>query len=244
MSKIKSIALTLRPRGGITDDDIALLLNIVLDRCDWLHVITEKTDAEKHIHAALYLKNETTLSAFNQLLRRKMLKSFEERNSIWKYACVSRTMYNDDFLKKYLMEQIKDGEAKDDEMIVLESKLPSEEERATYYSDVKPARKTRAHGDPYYLKLEKLYYEHAKQICEDEDCMCNTLGPSEKPTLEQIERFLCRMMYKERRLNVISDSRKMRRVCKNLRCFIMKATAYCWAKGDVNSDVMQFPEFR
>ena len=41
MSKIKSIALTLRPRGGITDDDIALLLNIVLDRCDWLHVITE-----------------------------------------------------------------------------------------------------------------------------------------------------------------------------------------------------------
>lgn len=242
MSKIKSIALTLRPRGGITDDDIALLLNIVLDRCEWLHVITEKTDAEKHIHAALYLKNETTLSAFNQLLRRKMLKSFEERNSIWKYACVSRTMYNDDFLKKYLMEQIKDGEAKDDEMTVIESKLPSEEERAAYYSDVKPTRKTRTHGDPYYLKLEKLYYEcHTLMQREDGQTM---LAPTREPTLEEIEHFLCKMMYDERRLNVISDSRKMRRVCKNLRCFIMKATRYCWSKGNVESDVMQFPEFR
>lgn len=244
MTKVKALAITLRPRGGITDDDIAMFLNIVLDRTDWLHVITEKTDEERHIHAALYLKRETTVSAFTQTLKRKFEKSFDERKSIWKYATVVRTMYNDDFLSKYLIDENIEGAKSEDESVVLETKLPDEEVRASYYSDVPPRKKTRPHGDAYYLKLEKLYYEHAKQICEDDDCMCHTLSPSDKPTLEQIERFLCRMMYKERRLNVISDSRKMRRVCKNLRCFIMKKVTYCWSKGDVNSDVMQFPEFR
>lgn len=244
-NKIKSLAITLRPRGGITDDDIALFLNTVMDRTEFRHVILEKSEAERHLHAALYLRNETTVSAFGQLMKRKFEKSFDERKSIWKYAYKGTQMYNDDFLKNYLIGANEgEGAKSEDECVVLESHLPSEEVRKTYYTDTPNAKKTRPTGDAYYLKLEKLYYEHAKQHCEQDGCTCRQLRPTDKPTLEQIEEFLSDIMYRQRRINVIQDSRKMRRVCKNLRCFIMKATKYCWSRGDVNSDVMQFPEYR
>ena len=247
-NKIKSLAITLRPRGGVTDEDIAMFLNMVMDRTEFRHVITEKSEAERHIHAALYLRKETTVSAFGQLMKRKFEKIFEERKSIWKYAYKGTQMYNDDFLKNYLIGANEgEGAKSEDECVVVESYLPDEEVRKTYYSDTPNAKKTRPTGDAYYLKLEKLYYEYANQLDPDPvngAMNQRRLRPTDRPTLEQIEEFLSDIMYRQRRINVIQDSRKMRRVCKNLRCFIMKATKYCWSRGDVNSDVMQFPEYR
>ena len=235
-NKIKSLALTLRPRGGITDDDIALFLNMVMDRTDYRHIILEKKDSERHIHAALYLRTETTLSAFNQMMKRKFEKIFEERQSIWKYAYKGKQMYNDDWVVQYLINANEgEGAKSEDECVVLESYLPDEEVRSTYYSDVPNAKKTRPSGDAYFLKLEKLYYEMIPE---------GTLAPSRDPTLQEIEHFLCVMMFKERKLRIITDSRKMRRVCKCLQKFICKATAYCWAKGDVESDIQAWPESR
>lgn len=229
--KIKAIALTLRPLGGVTDDDIALFFNTIDGKVKYQYTITEKDGDSRHLHAALYLRTEMTLSSFNQMMKRKFQKTFEERNSIWKYAYVGKQMYNDDWVTKYLKEENEEGAKATDECVVLEDHLPDEEERGTYYSDV-PHRQSKQQGDAYFLRLERLYYEYnpSRDL---------TLHESQ-PTLQQLESFMCRMMYKERRLNVMRDDRKLRRTIKCLRQFLLKCCkSYCWERGNVESEIDQ-----
>lgn len=230
--KYKSFSVTLRPSGGVTQDDIDMFMTFTERYAKYYYVITEKSSDERHIHAALYMNKERTTSAFNQQLKRIFQYSFQERGSIWKHAMSSHNMYNDDFYLKYLKEaNEEDGDKADDDSVVIGNHVPPEEERWEYYQDTEPRKATRTSGDPYFLKLEKLYYEYnpARDM---------TL-PESQPTLQQLESFMCRMMYKERRLKVVTDSRKLRRLIKCLQQFIQKCCGtYCWEKGDVKSEML------
>lgn len=232
-NKIKSVAVTLRPRGGVTDEDIALFMNIALDRVDYSYIITEKEGADRHIHAALYLKRETTLSAFNQIMKRKFLKTVEERESIWYHCYKGKQMYNDDWVQKYLMEENEEGAKATDECVVLEDNLPDEEVRATYYSEVAQRKSSTGRtADPYYAKLIKMYMEKVPK---------DRVGWNPNPTLQEVHEFLYEEMM-ELRIRVISDGRKYRRVCKMLQrliCWRCKKCVkdYPFERGTIESEI-------
>lgn len=223
--KIQALAVTLRPANGILNEDIEKFVKYVKMYCDYWYIVAEKTDEQRHIHAGLYLKKKWTVSKINETLRGKFKKSFEERGSIMGVAFVGKPMYDSNFVDQYLIAENKEGEKSEEVSEVIDDTLPVESIREQYYME-KIEKAKRQGGDAYYLKLEKLYYEMIPQ---------GQLAPSKEPTLQEIEHFLCVMMFKERRIRVISDSRKMRRLCHCLQKFICKATGYCWAKGDVES---------
>lgn len=225
--KYQSYSITLRPYGGVTQDDIDMLMKLILKYTKYAYAITEKEDEERHIHAALYLKEEKTLSAFNQLMKRQFYDSVVERQSIWGVCYKAKPMYNDAWVAEYCMGQTKDGKPKADKMEVLYNHLPANEKRLEYYKDIVPRKINRNTGDPYFAKLERLYYEHVEH---------NELAPCREPTLQEMETFICEMMFKHRKIKVITDSRKMRRTCHCLQKYIMKGIGYCWKTGNVEAD--------
>ncbi len=226
--KYSAYSITLRPRSGIIQDDIDMLMKLIDKYCIYAMAIAEKEDDERHIHAGLYLKEEKTLSAFNQIMKRQFCSSLQERESIWAVAYRGKPMYNDAFVTEYCLGQTKDGLPKEDKMEILYKNLPPNEKRIEFYKDVVPRSKSTA-GDPYFNKLEKLYYQHVEH---------NELAPSREPTLQEMEHFMCEMMFKHRKIRVITDSRKMRRTCKCLQKYIMKSIGYCWRQGTVESESM------
>lgn len=221
--KYIAYSITLRPRGGITDTDIELLKKITVKYCKFYLIITEKQDEARHVHAALYLKKEVTSSHFNQMIKRVFEGTFLERESVWGVAYKCKPMYNDDFVSKYM--------TKGDSTQEIESHIPDLVERCSYYRDIEQKTKKAYVADPYFNKLEKLYFEYVPE---------GKVGSNPEPTLQEMESFLCRMMFKERRIRVITDSRKMRRTCKCLKQYIMRCLKYAWRQGDVTGESVWF----
>ena len=58
-------AITIRPREGITDEQICRVDDWIHKAADFHHAITEKSGKERHLHAALFLKANTTRSNLN-----------------------------------------------------------------------------------------------------------------------------------------------------------------------------------
>lgn len=227
--KYKSYSITLRPKGGIIDDDIDLLMKLIDKYATYAYAITEKEADERHIHAAFYLKQEKSISAFNQIMKRQFYESVMERHSIWGVCYKGKPMYNDAFVKEYCIGQIKDGKKKDDKVEVLYNHLPPNEKRMEYYKDIVTRGVQKTAADPYYAKLEKLWYEMTEH---------NELDPDINVTNEDMHKFLYQLMYNYRKIRIISDSRKFRRCCQCLRHYIMKGRLGCypWKNGNVESE--------
>jgi len=193
------------------DKHIEILSKYVKKKSKYYYVITEKKDDARHVHAALYLKDEVTTSSFGQTMKRMFDVVFQETGSVWKYACTFKPMFNDDFVSSYM--------EKGDETIEVLKNLPGEEERCTYYKDV-PSKATReSYGDPYYMRLVRLYEEWPDK--------------TGRPDLYEIERFLMISMVKTQVLRAIPDDRKFRRTCKMLHMFLHKSESYLFETGDV-----------
>ena len=65
----QAYAVTIRPREGITDEQICHVDDWIHKVCDYYHVITEKCDKERHLHAALFLKSCTTRASCSRRRR-------------------------------------------------------------------------------------------------------------------------------------------------------------------------------
>lgn len=229
MPKYSAYSITLRPLSGITQDDIDMLMKLIDKYCVYAVAITEKEDDARHIHAGFFLTEEKTISAFNQIMKRQFRKSFEERESIWAVAYRGKPMYNDAFVKEYCLDQIKDGKSKDDAYEILFKNLPPNTKRLEFYKDVVPRSKFNPAADPYYAKLQKLWYELTPH---------NDLSPDIELSNEDMHKFLYDLMFKYKKIRIISDSRKCRRLCKCLRHYIMngKYGCYPWKSGNVESE--------
>ena len=59
-SKFQTYAFTLRPRGGVTEAQIAKLCKYCKNKAEWYKVVTEKEGDERHIHAVWVLKEAVT----------------------------------------------------------------------------------------------------------------------------------------------------------------------------------------
>lgn len=211
---VRSFCLTHRPYGGVSDDDIALLMKWVKRNCDYYYVITEKEDVSRHIHAALFCKKPKTLSNFTTDMLRLYKDITTEEKSVLRKGC--KLQYNMDFINVYM--------AKGDDTVLIERNLPEEHTLDSYYSEIPaPKKKGPSSADPFYANLEKLWFIHKRPIEE-----CN---PS------NLRNFLMKMMNEVRCIRVISDNRKIFQISCALSRYINKETSYHVEPDPFHQDV-------
>lgn len=198
--KFKSYAITIRPRDGIEDKHINKFMKWVRKACVYYHVVTEKTMADRHVHAGLFLETESTRSnVVTQVMRMFTDLSTEEkrvlRNGI-------KIMYNADFIGKYL--------DKDDDTEVIASCLPEQGHMESFFP---PKPEPKVSGAKkcslYYHELESLWYKY-----NTPDTEVNTVTARD---------FLFKVMYAERVLAVIRDDKQIIQVARHLVRWLNKA---------------------
>jgi len=200
--KFRSFALTVRPLDGITDKQIELTMAFIRRRCEFYHVVTEKTGSSRHIHAGLILKEAVSRS--NLLVQ--VLRIFKDLTPQEKTVLRSglKIMYNWDFVNSYL--------DKDDDTVVVASNLPEEGHIESFF----PPKPVPVEGERvkkcsiYYHELESLWFKHTSPGME-----INTVTARD---------FLFNVMYNLRVLPVIRDDKQIVQVARHLVRWLNKAT--------------------
>lgn len=60
--KFKTFCCTHRPRDGVSTECIQKFESYLKKKCDYYYLITEKEDAERHIHSCFIRRSEATRS--------------------------------------------------------------------------------------------------------------------------------------------------------------------------------------
>jgi len=206
-------AITHRPKNGVSDHDIKVLTGYLRKKGDYYKIITEKEDHERHIHAVVYLKEPS----FKKVIVRAVLNLFpellpEEKLVLRQGVKVSRSVQWLDYL------------AKGDSTVIIAENLPEAARLEAYYpkrdTPVRECKKV-----TYYLRLEKLWYEHAREmlVANPENC----------------RHFLFNMMYNERKIDVIRDDKSIIQVSRHLARYINKVKESCIEHQVVNDSFTQ-----
>jgi len=195
---LKTYALTIRPYGGITDEQVGLIEKYIRKQCEYYHLITEKTGHERHVHAGLFLKKPKTRSNFGTDMMRLFHDLSPTEKSVLRGGI--KVMYNKDYISNYL--------DKDDDTVVVASCLPEIDTLHGWFPPPLPPKPKKKGVDLFYLHLEELWHQHKRPI---EEC-----------TPENIRHFLMRMMNVERVIKVIPDNRKVFMMSCALARFINK----------------------
>lgn len=202
MSKFTTFALTIRPKDGITDHHIKLTMGFIRRTCEYYHVVTEKEGSQRHIHAGIVLKKESTKGDLTtRILRLFNDLSVEERSVLRKGV---KIMYNMDFITKYL--------DKDDDTVVLASNLPEAGSMESYFPDkpLTPQEGKERKCSVYYHELERMWYENR--------------APHHEVNTVTTRDFLFEMMYAKRCLPVIRDDKQIIQVSRHLTRWLNKVT--------------------
>lgn len=211
---IKTFALTIRPYGGITDEQIELVRKYVVRKCDYYSLITEKEDDQRHLHAGLFLKK----SASRSNVCNEVLRLFKDLTPAEKSVLRDgiKVMYNADFVNNYL--------TKGDNTVVIARSLPEVKTMENYFAAVPPKKKKGpASVDPFYANLEKLWYEHKRPV---EEC-----------TPQNLRNFLMKMMNEVRVIRVIADNKKIFTISCALARYINRETSFNVEPDPFHQDV-------
>jgi hypothetical protein len=200
MEKYQSYAITVRPLDGITDAQILLFQQYVKKQCDYYHVVTEKTMAERHVHAALFLKKPKTRSNVSTEIMRVFKELTPTEKSVLRKGI--RIMYNGDFIDNYL--------DKDDDTVVVSSSLPEAAHMETYFPPKPVPKETAKKCSLYYHELERLWYEHRT--------------PAYEVTTVTTRDFLFEVMYDKRVLPVIRDDKQIIQISRHLTRWLNKVS--------------------
>lgn len=201
--KYKAYSVTIRPKGGLTAEDIDICLNVLRKNCKGWKFITEKQDEERHAHIACYLNNPEDYSQWKRKWKSQLEKIWLERGDGTKFNVAYKhgVMYNQDWLEQYL--------EKGDDTVVISTMVP--ENHMEYYMDVKKNEEKKIRvADEYYSKLEKLWYEH------------QTSGDPTDP--RSCANFLIELMCKKRIIRCVSDPRKRIQTARMLSMYLNKCT--------------------
>ena len=203
-TKAKAIALTIRPKAGITDMTIDKIKAYCIPLCEYYHFITEKTGTARHMHAALFLTKEYEVKYFNRDIKKKLLipllKALDDGSQL-KHAYRGKSIYNADWVNHYC--------AKGDDTVHVGSYLPSDKAALqAYYRDT--VKKT--FHDYVHFDFENAYKEKYPDRHE--------------PSLEDIHRFLCYQMYDSRTRRVIQEPRKVKNLIYSLHSYMTHANTF------------------
>lgn len=198
----QSFSVTFRPRSGVTDLQISKFMKYVRRRCEYYHVVTEKTGMDRHIHAALFMKKACTKGNVAIDMCRLDPDLDSDEKAVARRGV--KIQYNRDWVQVYL--------DKDDETEVVSSNMPEWSFLESYWPPALDQKKAMAEKavDKYYAKLEVLWLEHR--------------GPGIEICKESVRDFLTDMMYSARKIRVM-DRKKHLSVALCLTDYLNKATS-------------------
>ncbi len=183
--KIRTFAITVRPRGGVTPDDKTKFVKWIRRKAEYYRIIEEKEGTALHLHAGLFLKEETARSSVLTMMRRMFDRFSPEEHQVLRGGI--KIMYNMDWCLSYLNKP-------DEVMTVLADNLPEAGMLESWFPPVPdPKRAPAKKMSPMYQELEALWYEHQRPDIEKNAHNCRN--------------FLYRMMYKDRLISVMRDDR-------------------------------------
>lgn len=202
-TKFSTFAFTLRPKDGISDNDIKLTMGFVRRTAEYYHVVTEKTGSQRHIHAAVVFKTPTSKGEVCTRLLRLFPELSPEEKPVLRRGV--KIMYNMDFINNYL--------DKDDDTVILGSALPEAGCMESYF----PPKPLSLEGTKerkcsiYYHELERMWYENRQ--------------PHHDVTTVTTRDFLFEMMYDKRCLPVIRDDKQIIQTSRHLTRWLNKLSS-------------------
>lgn len=201
--KFKTFAITLRPRSGVSDDDILKFTQYWKKKSEFYHIVTEKLGSAKHIHAALFLKKESSRSNVCQLMKQTFDHLDESEKSVMLKGI--KVLYSNSFIDTYM--------DKDDDTVVVESNLPESGTLESWYprKEEIPVKGSK-NKSAYLHELESLWYKYQPTTQE-----INTM---------EARNFLYNMMYNKREINYIKNDRDIFQMARHLVRFLRKES-YC-----------------
>lgn len=201
--KYSSYALTIRPRNGITQEQIRSVCDWISKRSTYYHVVTEKLDHERHIHAGLFLRQPVTRSNMQTNLTRLGQSLGLDSDEMKVLNAGLKIMYSADWIFNYL--------DKDDSTQVVLDNLPERHHIETYLppplEDV-PSRVEKK--SKFYWKLESLWYLH--------------VNPGTEINTRNARDFLFDVMYNKRLIDILRDDKVIIQVARHLVRFLNKSS--------------------
>ena len=147
--------------------------------CDYAYVVTEKTGNERHVHAALWLKEELRTDHMKIRWARMFKELDNDEQRILKNGI--KVMYNDDWYKTYLQ--------KEDETEIVYCNPP---DKYLNYPQRQPTD---------VVKAPRSIYRHYEELWQK---YRNTASPSDPRACAD---FLFELMYSKRVLPVLPNDR-------------------------------------
>lgn len=196
--KHTTYAITHRPKDGVDDKSIGILVEWCQKKCKYYKVITEKEDHERHIHAAVFLKEPTDCSNVKKSIMRLFPDLLPEEKMVLRQGIkISGNTQWLDYLEK------------GDSTVVIQSNLPEKSHLESYYSQPDLPSKVRKNLS-YYGRLEKLWYEH--------------VDPSRVQNPVNCRHFLFNMMYNKRLIDVLRDDKTIIQTSRHLARYLNRVT--------------------
>ena len=197
----KSFSITIRPKDGITDEQIQKYCAFSKKKSLYCYIVTEKEASERHVHAALITDKATRVDN----LQRSIINLYPDfTNAEKRVAILVKPMYNFTWIT-YLQ--------KGDSTVIVESNLPEVALLDSYFPE-EPKNKVRSTvKSTYYGRLEKLWFENTT--------------PDVDPIPVNCRNFLFDMMYNKRVIDPLRDDKTIIQVSRHLSRYIKKTNISC-----------------
>lgn len=197
----KTFAITIRPRDGATEDHDSIITTWLRKKCEYYYLVSEKLDADRHLHCGVFLKSPMTRSNFSNTVSR-LFSSYLDTDEMRVFKRGVRIMYNFDFIQNYL--------DKDDDTEVILANLPEQGRLESFWPPSEEQAKARASAatDKHYAKLELLWNTH--------------VPPGVECTPANCRNFLFDMMYSKRLIKVVRDDKTIIQTAKHLHRYVTK----------------------
>jgi len=215
--KYPVLALSLRPKDGISDEDIGQFIDLTKRYAEQACIITHKSDSDRHIHAVWFLKEPRQVSDISGI-KKPLGNLFHQKwvelsGSIWKVAVDVKNCYNDDWFSKYLEEE-KFGDAP--RVIHMNTVTWTKQQRLAKYmdSETKPGQHI---PNPEMHKYRRMFKEDYPD--------------NNDPSHEDIIEFFTQHYFIKQDLKMIKDPRKFKSEVRMFYKFLRKESGYPWHNG-------------
>lgn len=183
MSKFVTYAITVRPRGGVTNKIIESFTKYFVKKSTYSFVITEGEGDSRHIHSAFVFKVPIARNNVCTDLIRVVGKGFAADEKVVLRNGV-KILYSNDFITKYMK--------KDKDAVVIHRNLPEIGMLEKFY----PVKEEKAPSNLYMhstmYKYERLWREHRE--------------PHVEILTSTVRDFLHELQYKSRVIGLLSDA--------------------------------------
>lgn len=181
----KTYAITIRPRSGISDQQIQKFSKWVKRNCEYYYVITEKTEDERHVHSALFLKTPKKRSNVSQCIVQLFKDLDPEEKSVLQKGI--KILYSNSFIESYM--------DKGDDTVVIERNLPEVSHLECFYppNPLAPTAVRRLHLHSIMEQYEQFWLQYR--------------SPLDEVNTSTVRDFLFDLQYNKRVIGLLDDKK-------------------------------------